>query len=64
MFYTDGVTDTPGGESRFGEIRLQDLVGNSARDPDSLLSAIDSVLREYQVGTHVDDRNAGAPVRR
>ncbi len=55
LFYTDGVTDTPGIEARFGELRLQDLLADSGGDPETLLSAIDSVLREYQVGTHVDD---------
>ncbi len=55
LFYTDGVTDTPGSDARFGELRLENLLADSGGDPDSLLSAIDGVLREYQVGTHVDD---------
>jgi serine phosphatase RsbU (regulator of sigma subunit) len=55
LFYTDGVTDTPGIEDRFGETRLRTLVADSAGDPEAMLAGIDSVLREYQVGTHVDD---------
>jgi sigma-B regulation protein RsbU (phosphoserine phosphatase) len=55
LFYTDGVTDTPGVDARFGETRLQNLLADSSRDPDGLLAYIDAALREYQVGTHVDD---------
>jgi serine phosphatase RsbU (regulator of sigma subunit) len=55
LFYTDGVTDTPGTEARFGELRLRHLLADSGGDPDALLSSIDAALREYQVGTHVDD---------
>ena len=55
LFYTDGVIDTPGIDARFGETRLQNLLADSSRDPDGLLAYIDAALREYQVGTHVDD---------
>ncbi len=55
LFYTDGVTDTPGTEDRFGETRLRNLVADSVGEPEAMLAGIDSVLREYQVGTHVDD---------
>jgi sigma-B regulation protein RsbU (phosphoserine phosphatase) len=55
LFYTDGVTDTPGTDARFGETRLRNLLADSARDPDGLLAYIDAALREYQIGTHVDD---------
>jgi PAS domain S-box-containing protein len=55
VFYTDGVPDTPGEESRFGEGRLLELLAGVPRDAESVVAAIDSSLREFQAGAVTDD---------
>jgi PAS domain S-box-containing protein len=55
LFYTDGVTDTPGADRRFGERALQDLVRRRAGDPDGLVAFVDAALRTFQHGTFIDD---------
>jgi PAS domain S-box-containing protein len=55
LFYTDGVTDTPGETDRFGDRRLLDFLATAPQDPEQLVSAIDRELRDYQAGTVTDD---------
>ena len=56
LFYTDGVTETPGEVERFGEQRLQDAVARAADAPEATLREIERSLREFQSGAAVDDR--------
>jgi serine phosphatase RsbU (regulator of sigma subunit) len=56
LFYTDGVTDTPSGGERFGEQRLHDALPDAPAEPREIISAVQSALREFQVGDVVDDR--------
>lgn len=55
LFYTDGVTDTPGEDGRFGEDRLLELLDGTPHDPEALVAAIDAALREFQAGDIADD---------
>jgi len=56
LLFTDGVTDTPGEDGRFGEERLRQAVESAPDDPAALLAAITAALDDYQHGTVVDDR--------
>jgi PAS domain S-box-containing protein len=56
LFYTDGVTDTPAGGERFGEERLLAALPEPPADPHEMITAVQSALREFQVGDVVDDR--------
>jgi PAS domain S-box-containing protein len=57
LFYTDGVTETPGeGSARFGEVRLIDAMARAGDGPEALLAEIDRSLRAFQSGVAVDDR--------
>jgi GAF domain-containing protein len=56
LMYTDGVTDTPGAESRFGETRLRGLVASAPHDPVMLLEAIAHALDSFAHGAGLDDR--------
>jgi PAS domain S-box-containing protein len=56
LFFTDGVTETPGGGSRFGDERLRDAVARAGEAPDDVLSEIDRALRDFQSGVTLDDR--------
>jgi serine phosphatase RsbU (regulator of sigma subunit) len=56
LFYTDGVTDTPSGRERFGEQRLLDALPDAPAEPREIIAAVQSALREFQVGDVVDDR--------
>jgi PAS domain S-box-containing protein len=56
LFYTDGVTDTPAGGERFGEKRLLAALPEAPADPHEMIAAVQSALREFQVGDVVDDR--------
>ena len=56
LFYTDGVTDTPSGGERFGEERLLAALPDAPADPREMIAAVQSALREFQVGDVVDDR--------
>jgi PAS domain S-box-containing protein len=68
LFYTDGVTETPGEGTRFGDRRLCEAVARAGDTPEALLSEIDRSLREFQSGATLDDRAmlalrfAGVPV--
>jgi serine phosphatase RsbU (regulator of sigma subunit) len=69
LFYTDGVTETPGRAERFGEARLVEAVARSAPGSSAVVTEIERALDEFQAGTAVDDRAmlamrfVGAPVR-
>ena len=58
LFYTDGVTETPGDHrARFGDVRLLDAVARAGEGADAVLEEIDRSLREFQSGAAaVDDR--------
>jgi PAS domain S-box-containing protein len=57
LFYTDGVTETPGaGSDRFGEDRLLEAVARAGDAPEGMLREIERSLREFQSGAAVDDR--------
>jgi PAS domain S-box-containing protein len=56
LLYTDGVTDTPGPDERFGPERLLDILNAAPDAPADILERIEAALREYQSGTAIDDR--------
>jgi PAS domain S-box-containing protein len=56
LFYTDGVTDTPGEDDRFGEARLLDVVKRAGGSPVALLSAVEAALLAFRAGDVSDDR--------
>jgi serine phosphatase RsbU (regulator of sigma subunit) len=56
LFFTDGVTETPGDDDRFGEERLADAVSRAGDSPGEVLREIDRALREFQAGAALDDR--------
>jgi PAS domain S-box-containing protein len=56
LFYTDGVTDTPSGNQRFGEQRLLAAVAGPTLEPATVIERVQHALHEFQVGDVVDDR--------
>jgi serine phosphatase RsbU (regulator of sigma subunit) len=56
LLYTDGVTDTPGAQERFGTDRLRDTLAAAPDDPQPLLETIERALKDFQAGTAIDDR--------
>jgi phosphoserine phosphatase RsbU/P len=56
LLFTDGVTDTPGEDGRFGDARLQAAVAAGAAAPDEVLARVKAALAEFQRGTVLDDR--------
>jgi PAS domain S-box-containing protein len=56
LFYTDGVTETPGDASRYGEPRLCEAMSRAADGPAALLAEIERSLRDFQAGETLDDR--------
>jgi serine phosphatase RsbU (regulator of sigma subunit) len=57
LFYTDGVTETPGDGARFGEVRLSDAMARADGGPEALVAEIERSLREFQSGVAaLDDR--------
>ena len=56
LFYTDGVTETPGDDDRFGDARLREAVARAGETPGELLVEIERTLREFQSGAALDDR--------
>jgi PAS domain S-box-containing protein len=56
LFYTDGVTETPGEKARYGELRLYEAMKRSGDGPVALLAEIERSLREFQAGVTIDDR--------
>jgi PAS domain S-box-containing protein len=61
IMYTDGVTDTPGPDGRFGPERLRRfLTENAARPPAALLTGLEAALDAFQVAGQADDTGAVA----
>lgn len=56
LLYTDGVTDTPGTDSRFGEERLRDAVEQAPSEPGALLASVSAALDAFARGVGLDDR--------
>jgi PAS domain S-box-containing protein len=56
LLYTDGVTDTPGTQERFGPERLSAILTEAPEPPAEVLDRIEAALREFQAGTAIDDR--------
>jgi serine phosphatase RsbU (regulator of sigma subunit) len=56
LLYTDGVTDTPGSQSRFGEARLRAAVDAAPSEPSELLAAVSRALDRFAEGGGLDDR--------
>jgi PAS domain S-box-containing protein len=56
LFYTDGVTDAPGADGRFGEVRLREQVAGAPDDPVALLDTLEAALRDFVTGAAADDR--------
>ncbi len=56
LFYTDGVSETPGEDDRFGDARLREAVTRAGETPDELLAEIEQALRDFQSGAALDDR--------
>ena len=56
LFYTDGVTETPGDGARFGEPRLYDALARAGDAPAAVLAEIERSLRDFQAGETLDDR--------
>jgi serine phosphatase RsbU (regulator of sigma subunit) len=55
LFYTDGVTDTPGRDGRLGESGLEAILAGAPQLPDQLLRALDRALGEFRQGEAADD---------
>jgi serine phosphatase RsbU (regulator of sigma subunit) len=56
LFYTDGVTETPGEGARYGELRLYEAMQRASDGPVALVAEIERSLREFQAGVAIDDR--------
>jgi PAS domain S-box-containing protein len=56
LFYTDGITDTPAAQERFGQDRLLAALAGDSVDPTALIERVQRALRDFQVGDVVDDR--------
>ncbi len=55
LFYTDGVTDTPGREGRLSEDGLRTLLSEAPCSPEDLVQALARGLDEFRVGDAPDD---------
>lgn len=56
VLYTDGVTDTPGADGRFGDARLLAALDAAPADPEALLAAVFAGVDAYSSGAELDDR--------
>jgi PAS domain S-box-containing protein len=56
VLYTDGVTDTPGTDDRFGPERLARLLERAPDEPAEAIAAIEEALKAFQTGSTIDDR--------
>ena len=56
LFYTDGVTETPGDSNRYGERRLHEAMARAGDDPVAIVAEIERSLRAFQSGASLDDR--------
>jgi PAS domain S-box-containing protein len=56
LLYTDGVTETPGLNERFGLQRLKELLARTAgQAPETVLAALDQSLESFRSGEATDD---------
>lgn len=55
LFYTDGATEAPGVDDRFGEARLTRAATGTA-DPAAVIDRIEHALEDFQHGPLRDDR--------
>jgi PAS domain S-box-containing protein len=56
LLYTDGVTETPGAEERFGTARLVETLAEAPAEPEGLLDSVSATLDAFSQGTVLDDR--------
>jgi PAS domain-containing protein len=56
VFYTDGVTDTPGAGERFGEQRLLDAAAGGPNGAAELVARIERAVDDFHEGDRSDDR--------
>jgi len=56
LLYTDGVTDVPGRDGRFGEVRLLELAARADPEPGRLLERLRRELDAFQAETIRDDQ--------
>jgi sigma-B regulation protein RsbU (phosphoserine phosphatase) len=56
LLFTDGVTDTPGADGRFGDAGLREAVEEAPGTPEELLDRLRAALDAFQEGTVLDDR--------
>ena len=56
LLYTDGVTDTPGAQCRFGDERLRAAVDAAPPQPAELLAEVSRALDRFAAGGGLDDR--------
>ncbi|HZH25306.1 MAG TPA: SpoIIE family protein phosphatase [Solirubrobacteraceae bacterium] len=56
LLFTDGVTDTPGADGRFGDERLHATVATAPAEPTALLAAVSAALDAFARGAGQDDR--------
>jgi len=56
LMYTDGVTDLPGVEDRFGDARLVATLTGAPQDPKGILATVSAALDAFSHGTTSDDR--------
>lgn len=56
LFYTDGATDVPGDDGRFGEERLRDVASGGPVEPGVVVARIESAIELYRRGRVTDDR--------
>jgi phosphoserine phosphatase RsbU/P len=56
LLFTDGVTDTPGADGRFGDRRLRATVATAPAEPAELLAAVSAALDAFGHGNGQDDR--------
>jgi PAS domain S-box-containing protein len=56
LFYTDGVTDTPGDGERFGEHRLFDAAAGGPNGAADLIARIERAVDDFHRGDRSDDR--------
>ena len=56
LLYTDGVTDLPGADDRFGDARLIAAVDAAPAEPDALIASLSATLEAFARGTTTDDR--------
>ena len=56
LLYTDGVTDTPGADDRFGDARLVSAVEAAPAEPEALIAAVVPRSTRSLAGRRRDDR--------